>query len=77
VWRVEGQQWTVRDELFAQLLERVDAWGLTNARIQLPKKHQKYLPESSIQVPRPGDVANDRARDRVITDAREIAAFFG
>ncbi len=57
-------------------LERVDAWGLTNARLQAPKKAQKYLPDSPLEVPRPGESVTREERDRVVTDLREIAAFF-
>ena len=57
--------------------ERVDAWGLTNARLHAPKKAQKYLPDAPLEVPRPGAIAAKEERDRVVTDPREIAAFFG
>jgi len=78
VWRVGGQQWTTLHELLAIVAERIDAWGLANARLQAPKKAQKYLPESPLAVPRPGEgSANKESRDRVVTDPREIAAFFG
>jgi hypothetical protein len=74
--RVDGQQWTSLHELLATTLERVDAWGLINARLQAPKKAQKYLPCSPLEVPRPGEAAAREARDRVVTDPAEIAAFF-
>jgi hypothetical protein len=76
-WRVDGQQWTVQDELLAVAAERIDAWGLMNARLQASKKTQKFLPEKSLEVPRPGDKTKEPdMRDRVVSDPREIAAWF-
>jgi hypothetical protein len=58
--------------------ERVDAWGLTNARMQASKKTQKFLPNKPLQIPRPSEAASEeQERDRVITDPQEIAAWFG
>lgn len=74
IWRVDGQQWTVLHELLAIGAERVDAWGLTSARMQASKKTQKYLPDKPLQIPRPGDA--EQEGDRVITDPGEIKAFF-
>lgn len=75
---MDGQQWTVTDELLAIVAERVDAWGLFNARAHTEKKHQKQLPKQSLRIPRPGErqQQSTEKRDRVITDSREIAAFF-
>ena len=76
IWRVEGQQWTVRDELMAILVERVDHWGLAQAHIH---STGKGLPSKSIEIPRPGAVRQQERedRDKVITDPKVIAQFFG
>lgn len=76
IQRVGGEQWTSRDELLAAIAERVDAWGLLHARLQMTKKQQKYLPKRSLEIPRPGE-KQENTRDRVVTDPREIAAWFG
>lgn len=75
VWRVEGRQWTQHDEFLALIAERIDAWGLMNARLHVDKKQQKYLPKKALQITRPGD--REAKRDRVITDPKTIKAFFG
>jgi len=74
VWRVDGQQWTVRDELLVTTLERIDHWGLVQARLSANPKVAKHLPTKSMQLPRPGEA--QEAKDHVITDPRQIAAFF-
>jgi hypothetical protein len=76
IWRVDGQEWTVLHELLAINAERVDAWGLATVRMQASKKTQKFLPDKSLQIPRPGETTEQDA-DRVITDPKEIAAWFG
>lgn len=75
VWRIEGRQWTQHDEFLALIAERIDAWGLMNARLHLEKKKQKYLPKEALQITRPGEQTDKR--DRVITDAAAIKKFFG
>jgi hypothetical protein len=78
-WRIDGQQWTTLHELVAVLIERTDMWGLTSARI---KTGGKGLPKHPLRVPRPGEDTPSRAlpesdkRDRVVTDPKEIAAWF-
>jgi hypothetical protein len=72
--RIDGQQWTVSDELLALVAERVDAWGLLNARVGTDKKFHRYLPDEPLRISRPG---KQETADRVITDSREIARFFG
>lgn len=73
-WRVDGQQWTRRDELLAALVERVDQWGWANVQVQSGGKALKnYEP---LQVERPTNPAEREKKDRVVTDAREIAKFF-
>lgn len=74
IWRVEGQQWGNREELLALVLERIDAWGLLQARLASDKKFHKYLPDKPIEITRPGE--QKETRDHVVTDPREIAAFF-
>lgn len=76
IHRVDGQRWTVRDELLALILERVDHWGLAQAHIQTRGK-AKGLSEKSMEVPRPGEASGAKGEDRVITDPKVIAAFFG
>jgi hypothetical protein len=74
--RVDGWQWTVQEELLAMLLERVDTWGLANARLAADSKTRRALSDAKpIEVPRPGKAPKE-SRDRVVTDPREIAAFF-
>jgi len=77
VRRIDGRQWTDQEDLLALIAERVDAWGLMNARLKVDPKKQKYLPEKSLSITRPGEDTEPDRRDRVITDAAEIAAFFG
>lgn len=72
--RIDGQQWTLTEELIAVLVERVDVWGLYQARLQTAPKHQEHLPKESLRLPRPGEAAQ---QDEVITDAAEIARWFG
>lgn len=73
-WRVDGQQWTVRDELLAIVAERVDQWGLVQAHLQSDKKFRQSLPKESIEITRPGEV--HESKDHVITDPQQIAQFF-
>jgi hypothetical protein len=54
--------------------ERVDAWGLYQARTRTPKKLQHFLPEKSLTLPRPGEAS--KQKDEVITDPKVISAFF-
>jgi hypothetical protein len=77
VGRVDGEQWTVRDELLATALERLDHWGLVQAHLNSSPKARKTLPAKSMEVPRPGEAVEREARDRVITDPGQIAQFFG
>jgi hypothetical protein len=78
-WRVDGQQWTTVHELLAALVERTDMWGLANARL---KTGGKGLPNHPLRVPRPGeelrslDADGSEKKDRVVSDPREIAAWF-
>jgi hypothetical protein len=74
-WRVDGQQWTLHEELLARLLERTDQWGLIHARLSASPKAQKLLPSKAMEVPRPGAVHEPASKDRVVT-AAEIKAFF-
>lgn len=53
VFRVGGQQWTLRDEINAQILEAVDRWGWVSARLRVDPKHHRMLPDAPISVPRP------------------------
>ena len=73
-WRVDGQQWTIQDELQAIALERIDHWGLVQARLAASPKAARALPTEPMRVPRPGE--KQESKDRVVTDPREIAAFF-
>ncbi len=79
IYRVDGQQWTTRDELLALAIERIDHWGLSAAYLGSDKKFHKNLPDKPLVLPRPGEKQREGRdeRDRVVTDAREIAAFFG
>lgn len=72
---MEGQQWTLQEELLSIIAERVDAWGLFGARLRVAEKHQRHLPDKSLRIPRPGAV--EASKDEVITDAAEIARWFG
>lgn len=85
IWRVDGQQWTIRDELLAIAVERIDHWGLAQAYIH---SNGKGLPSESIQLPRPSELARANApadqetprgdqpkKDRY-QKSRERAAFF-
>jgi hypothetical protein len=83
-WRVEGRQWTNRDELLAIVAERVDAWGLINARLHVDKKHQGQLPTSPLQISRPtrtptpeDSTAGEKPKKDRYQKSRERAAFFG
>jgi hypothetical protein len=80
IWWVDGQQWTVRDELLAQAVERIDGWGRMNALLHGDKKLRKALPKKPLEVPRPGALAKGkperRQRRRVTTDSDEADAFF-
>jgi len=73
-WRIDGQQWTLHDELLAVLIERVEMWGYAQAHLSADKKARRLLPEKPFQVPRPG--AKPDTEERVVTDPKEIAAFF-
>jgi len=72
VWRVDGQQWTTLHELLALNAEVIDRWGHINAQLKSTKK----LKSEPLRVTRPSDKP-EQSKDRVITDATEIAAFFG
>lgn len=74
--RVEGQQWGVPEEMLAQILERIDQWGLIAAYQGGNKKFNQGLPDKPLRVPRPGEERQETG-DRVVTDPREIARFFG
>jgi hypothetical protein len=74
-WRVDGQQWTLHEELLAIIAERVDTWGLFQTRLRVAQKHQGLLPKEPLRIPRPGEA--DATKDEVITDAAEIARWFG
>jgi hypothetical protein len=74
VWRVDGQQWTVRDELLAIVAERVDQWGLVQAHLHGEKKFRQSLPKEAIEISRPREAHEQK--DEVITDPRVIEAFF-
>lgn len=76
MWRVDGQQWTVRDELAAQAVERIDHWGLVQAHLGASPKARKALPTKAMELPRPGEAKERESRDHVITDPRQIAQFF-
>jgi hypothetical protein len=71
VWRVDGRQWTTLHELLALNAEVTDRWGHINAQLKSTRK----LKSEPLQIARPSDKA-ERSKDRVITDVREIAAFF-
>lgn len=79
IFRVGGQQWTTQDELLSIAIERIDHWGLYAAYMGSDKKFHKHLPDASLLIPRPGEETRSERdeRDRVVTDPREIAAFFG
>lgn len=77
IFRVEGQRWTTREELLAFAVERIDHWGLSQAYLASNKKFHKHLPDEPLQIPRPGRREKSDRTDRVITDSREIARFFG
>lgn len=61
------------DELLATLIERRDNWSRALLDALMHKKQIKAPGE--ITIPRPG--TEEAQRDRVITDPKEIAAFFG
>lgn len=68
VWRVDGQQWTLHEELLAIAVERIDAWGVAHARLSGGGKALKdYTP---LRVPRPGVQENGAPKRREIS-ARE------
>jgi len=74
VWRVDGQQWTTLHELLALNVEAIHQWGHLHARA-----NWKGLPDP-LRVPRPGEQIEQTVEsksDRVVTDPREIAKFFG
>lgn len=75
MWREERAQdpWTQGDHLLAALVETVDYWGRRNTLAHQYKVRSHDLPKQ-IVVPRPGD--QERARKKVETDPRVIAAFF-
>jgi hypothetical protein len=73
VWRVDGQQWTTLHELLAMNAELTDQWGLFGARMRV--KHPEKLPKEGLRIPRPG--AKSTQKDELITDAAEIARWFG
>lgn len=76
MWRADGQEWTTLHELLAINAELADQWGLFGARMRV--KHPENLPKESLRIPRPGEAQKKtEMKDRVVTDPREIAAFFG
>ena len=74
-FRVDGQQWTTLHELLAINAEVVDQWGLANAQLKSTKK----LKAKPLRITRPSDPdpRSESKTDRVVTDPREIAAWFG
>ena len=79
--RIDGQQWTMQEELLAALVERVDSWGLHEAYRSTPKSFHKHLPDKPITVRRPGQGeagGNNahRPRRRAEADAGQADAFF-
>jgi hypothetical protein len=54
-------------------VEIADQWGLIAGRTQV--KYPERLPDEGIRIPRPG--APSENKDEVITDAAEIAKWFG
>lgn len=80
-WRIDGQQWTTLHELVSVVAERIDLWGLTSARIATRGKIGST--QHPLRVPRPGEsnqsygpVGSDSKKDRVVSNPREIAAWF-
>lgn len=77
--RVNGKQWTVRDEMLALAVERIDHWGLVQAYLH---SNGKGLPDQSIEIARPwGDRTPGAGEEKPKKDRyqkqRERAAFFG
>lgn len=76
IWRVDGQQWTLAEELLAVIAERTDQWGLFHAYLQTDRKGRSHLPDKPLEVPRPGDARPDESTETVVTDVRVIQRFF-
>lgn len=85
MYRVDGQQWSMHEELLAVTAERVDLWGWVQAHLRADKKAKKALPKKPLEIPRPGirtstggaaDSQRSEQRRQVNDDPDKADAFF-
>lgn len=80
-FRVDGQQWTLVEELLATLAELTDQWGLFHAYLHADKKGRRVLPDKPLEVPRPKGLVEQARKaeednEPVVTDVTVIQRFF-